>query len=197
MDVSSSVLALILGAPVFVCVAWAVYVSMGRPVIFAQTRTGLDGTPFTMYKFRTMRSGTTAAGDQASDAERLTRVGRFLRASSLDELPGFVNVLRGEMSLVGPRPLLPDYLPLYSARQSIRHCVRPGITGWAQVNGRNLLTWQERLELDAWYVEHRSLVLDLRIIGMTLLHVVRRTGISSPGAATMHRFTGNPPANRA
>jgi len=142
-----------------------------------------------------MRLGAGEPGDQTLDEVRLTRFGRFLRSTSLDELPGFVNVLRGDMSIVGPRPLLPEYLPLYSNRQSTRHEVRPGITGLAQVSGRNLLTWQERLELDAWYVEHRSLGLDLRIIVLTLLQVTRRQGISSRDAVTMHRFTGNAPDN--
>lgn len=195
IDVIGSLVVLSLGAPLFFCIALAVWLTMGRPVIFSQTRSGLFGSPFTLYKFRTMRLGTGEPGNQVSDAVRLTRFGRFLRSTSLDELPGFINVFRGEMSIVGPRPLLPEYLPLYSDRQSSRHKVRPGITGLAQVSGRNLLTWQERLELDALYVEHWSLGLDLRIILLTLLQVTRRQGISSKGSVTMHRFTGNSPDN--
>lgn len=195
IDVIGSLAALSLGAPLYLGIALAVRLTMGRPVIFSQTRSGLFGSTFTLYKFRSMRLGAGEPGDQTLDEVRLTRFGRFLRSTSLDELPGFVNVLRGDMSIVGPRPLLPEYLPLYSNRQSTRHEVRPGITGLAQVSGRNLLTWQERLELDAWYVEHRSLGLDLRIIVLTLLQVTRRQGISSRDAVTMHRFTGNAPDN--
>lgn len=191
LDILGSLTALTLASPIMAIVSLLILATMGRPILFAQTRSGLGGSLFTMYKFRTMRAGPGEAGDQAADAARLTALGRFLRSSSLDEFPGFLNVLRGEMSIVGPRPLLPEYLPLYSARQARRHAVRPGITGWAQINGRNLLSWQERLELDVWYVEHRSLALDFKIIALTALRVVRRSGVSAPGATTMHRFTGN------
>lgn len=191
LDILGSLTALTLASPIMAIVSLLIFATMGRPILFAQTRSGLGGSPFTMYKFRTMRAGPGEAGDQEADAARLTPLGRFLRWSSLDEFPGFLNVLRGEMSIVGPRPLLPEYLPLYSPRQARRHTVRPGITGWAQVNGRNLLSWQERLELDVWYVQHRGLALDLKIIVLTALRVVRRSGVSAPGATTMHRFTGN------
>lgn len=191
LDVGGCVVVLTLAGPLLILLALLIVVTMGRPVLFVQTRSGLGGAPFKLYKLRTMNTGDAATIDHASDAARLTGLGRFLRTTSLDELPGFLNVLRGEMSIVGPRPLLPEYMSLYSSRQARRHSVRPGITGWAQVNGRNLLSWQDRLELDVWYVEHRSLLLDLKIIVLTAIHVVRRTGISAPGVETMHRFTGN------
>lgn len=166
-------------------------VEFGTPVFFRQTRPGLHGRPFTMVKFRTMTSERGPDGELLPDAERLTALGRFLRASSLDELPELWNVLRGEMSMVGPRPLLMEYLPLYSAEQARRHDVRPGITGWAQVNGRNAIEWDERFRLDIWYVEHRSFWLDLRILWLTARKVFAREGISAEGEATMPRFTGN------
>ena len=191
LDILGSLIALTLASPIMAVVSLLILATMGRPILFAQTRSGLGGSSFTMYKFRTMRAGPGEAGDQVADAVRLTPLGGFLRSFSLDELPGFLNVLRGDMSVVGPRPLLPEYLPLYSPRQARRHSVRPGITGWAQVNGRNLLSWQERLELDVWYVEHRSVALDLKIIALTALRIFRRSGVSAPGATTMHRFTGN------
>src|SRR5262249_38970629 len=155
---------------------------MGAPVLFRQQRPGWRGAPFLLYKFRTMREGP------GSDAERLTPLGSALRASSLDELPQLFNVVKGDMSLVGPRPLLMEYLPLYSERQSRRHEVRPGITGWAQVNGRNAVGWQEKFELDVWYVEHRGFGLDLRILWLTLLRAASGEGISHPGEATMEKF---------
>lgn len=165
-----------------VLVAFAIRLTMGSPVLFCQIRPGLDGEPFTLIKFRTMRDGP---GD---DAERITRLGRFLRSTSLDELPELWNVLRGEMSLVGPRPLLMEYLDKYTERQALRHSVRPGITGLAQVSGRNLVDWEDRLELDVQYVEQWSLWLDLKILARTLVTVVRREGISQEGHATMSRF---------
>lgn len=166
---------------------------LGSPVLFRQVRPGLHGRPFMMVKFRTMTDERGANGELLPDAQRLTAFGRFLRASSLDELPELWNVLRGEMSLVGPRPLLMEYLPLYSPEQARRHEVRPGITGWAQVNGRNALSWDERFKLDVWYVDHRSLWLDLRILWLTVRKVIVREGISAQGEATMPRFTGNKP----
>jgi lipopolysaccharide/colanic/teichoic acid biosynthesis glycosyltransferase len=166
---------------------------LGSPVLFRQIRPGLHGRPFTMVKFRTMTDECGADGELLPDARRLTAFGRFLRASSLDELPELWNVLRGEMSLVGPRPLLMEYLPLYSPEQARRHEVRPGITGWAQVNGRNAVSWDERFRLDVWYVDHRSLWLDLRILWLTVRKVIVREGISAQGEATMPRFTGNKP----
>lgn len=164
---------------------------LGRPVLFRQVRPGLLGRPFAMVKFRTMTDARDPHGHLLPDAERLTSFGRFLRASSLDELPELWNVLRGEMSLVGPRPLLLEYLPLYSPGQARRHEVRPGITGWAQINGRNAVSWDERFLLDVWYVDHRSLWLDLKILWLTVRKVVIREGISAQGEATMPRFTGN------
>ncbi len=166
---------------------------LGSPVLFRQVRPGLHGRPFRMVKFRTMTDERGADGELLPDAQRLTSFGRFLRATSLDELPELWNVLRGEMSLVGPRPLLMEYLPLYSPEQARRHEVRPGITGWAQVNGRNALSWEERFKLDIWYVDHRSLWLDLRILWLTVRKVIVREGISAQGEATMPRFMGNKP----
>lgn len=158
--------------------------NMGGPVLFRQIRPGLNHRPFAMLKFRTMRDGPE------TDAERLTRLGRMLRASSLDELPELWNVLKGEMSIVGPRPLLMDYLALYSAKQARRHEVRPGLTGLAQVSGRNAISWRRKFALDVWYVDHRSFILDLKIIGLTIVKILRRSGINANGAATMPRFTG-------
>jgi sugar transferase EpsL len=182
---------LILFAPVMALVAILVVVQMGRPMMFHQKRPGLHATPFTMIKFRTMRNAADAKGIPLSDVERLTGFGKFLRASSLDELPGLWNVLKGDMSLVGPRPLLLEYLPLYSPEQARRHEVKPGLTGWAQVNGRNALTWDEKFKLDVWYVDNRSFVLDIRILVKTLLAVARRQGISNDGHATMPPFRGS------
>jgi sugar transferase EpsL len=181
---------LILLAPLLGAVAILVAVTMGRPVIFRQQRPGLHGDVFTILKFRTMTDATDAHGDPLPDSVRLTPLGRALRRASLDELPELMNVLRGDMSLVGPRPLLTEYLSRYSAEQMRRHDVRPGITGWSQVNGRNTLTWEDRLALDVWYVDNRSLRLDLRILRMTVRYVVKREGISHPGVATMEPFRG-------
>jgi lipopolysaccharide/colanic/teichoic acid biosynthesis glycosyltransferase len=172
-------------------IAALIALRMGAPVLYRQVRPGLGGRPFTLYKFRTMTEARDAGGRELPDAQRLTALGAWLRRWSLDELPQLFNVLRGDMSLVGPRPLLMEYLPLYDERQARRHEVRPGITGWAQVNGRNALTWPERFELDLWYVENRSFLLDLKILGMTLARVIRGEGINQPGAATMERFRGN------
>jgi lipopolysaccharide/colanic/teichoic acid biosynthesis glycosyltransferase len=163
---------------------------MGSPVLFRQTRPGRHGKPFTMIKLRTMRDATDDKGTPLADAERLTQLGRFLRSSSLDELPELWNVLKGEMSLVGPRPLLMDYLPLYSPEQGRRHDVRPGVTGWAQINGRNAINWEQKFALDVWYVDNQSLLLDLRILWLTIRKVIKRDGISATGEATMPRFTG-------
>ena len=171
--------------PLLAVAALGVRIALGSPVLFRQERIGRGDRPFTIFKLRTMRMG------EGTDAERLTPFGRLLRKTSLDELPQFFNVLRGEMSLVGPRPLPSAYLPLYSAEQRRRHEVRPGITGWAQVNGRNAITWKHRFELDVWYVDHRSLWLDLRIVLMTIAAVVTHRGISAEGEATIKAFTGN------
>ena len=172
---------------VLAIVAVVVRIQLGSPVLFRQTRPGLGGRPFTLLKFRTMTEGRPGQ----PDAERMTPFGTWLRGTSLDELPELWNVLRGDMSLVGPRPLLMEYLPLYSAEQARRHEVRPGLTGWAQVNGRNAVSWPERLKMDVWYVDHRSLWLDLRILAMTFGRVLNRRGITADGEATMHKFTGN------
>jgi lipopolysaccharide/colanic/teichoic acid biosynthesis glycosyltransferase len=176
--------ALVALAPVLLAVALAVRADLGRPVLFRQSRPGRFGAPFALLKFRTMRAGA------GSDGERLTRLGRFLRATSLDELPELWNVLRGEMSLVGPRPLLTHYLARYDDEQSRRHAVRPGLTGWAQVNGRNAVDWEERLAMDVWYVDHRSLLLDARIVWKTIFAVLARRGINAPGSDSMPEFRG-------
>ncbi len=190
-DLSIALTLLILLAPLLALLALAVRLKLGRPVLFAQSRPGLHDAPFAFYKFRTMTEARDAAGELLPDAARLTPFGELMRKLSLDELPQLFNVLKGDMSLVGPRPLLMEYLPLYSGRQAQRHAVRPGITGWAQVNGRNALAWEERFELDLWYVEHRSFWLDLRIIALTAWRMLRPQGIAQPGQATMSKFTGS------
>lgn len=192
IDIVGAGLGLLLFSPVLVAVALVCWRVHGRPILFRQTRPGLGGRPFDILKFRTMRAAPAGPLDPRMDGARITPLGRFLRASSLDELPELWNVLRGEMSLVGPRPLMMEYLPLYSAEQARRHDVRPGLTGWAQVNGRNAVDWETRFALDVWYVDHQSLWLDLRIILMTIFAVLRREGISEPGQATMSAFTGSP-----
>lgn len=192
-DVLAAVVALPLLLLPLACTALLVRVRMGSPVLFRQVRPGLRGEPFELVKFRTMLDALDRDGAPRPDAERLTPFGRWLRSTSLDELPALWNVLRGDMSLVGPRPLLMQYLPLYSPREARRNMVRPGIAGWAQVNGRNALTWTQKFELDVWYVENRSFWLDLRILWMTLLVVMRRDGISAQGEATMPPFTGSDP----
>lgn len=188
-DVVASSVLLVLLSPVVICIAVVIRVSMGPPVLFKQVRPGLHGRPFTMYKFRTMNDARDERGNLLPDSERLTRLGRFLRSTSLDELPELINVLKGEMSLVGPRPLLMEYLPLYTQEQARRHEVPPGITGWAQVNGRNAISWKEKFEYDVWYVDNWTLWLDLKILWQTLVAVLRRDGISADGHATMPRLT--------
>ncbi|MEN4829535.1 sugar transferase [Pseudomonas sp. P39-UII1] len=190
IDISASLCALILLSPVMAVVAWNIRKKLGSPVLFRQIRPGLDGKTFEMVKFRTMRDAVDSEGNPLADAERMTAFGSFLRASSLDELPELWNVLKGDMSLVGPRPLLVEYLPLYSPEQRRRHEVRPGVTGWAQVNGRNALGWEEKFALDVWYVDNQSLKLDLKILFMTLKKVVVKEGISAEGNVTMSKFTG-------
>lgn len=194
-DLLLTVPALVVLAPVILVVALLVRARLGSPVLFRQPRPGLGGMPFTMIKFRTMRDAFDTHGRLLPDAERLTDFGRFLRATSLDELPGLWNVVRGDMSLVGPRPLLMAYLPLYSSEQARRHEVRPGITGWAQVSGRNAISWPEKFALDVWYVDNRSLWFDIRILALTVRKVFRREGISAAGDATMPAFTGNEPCS--
>lgn len=177
--------------PVFILLAILIRRDIGAPVLFRQTRPGRHGEPFQMIKFRTMRDLTDANGLPLSDSERLTQLGSFLRSSSLDELPELWNVLRGEMSLVGPRPLLVEYLELYSPEQARRHEVRPGMTGWAQINGRNAISWEKKFALDVWYVDNNCLWLDFKILWLTFCKVAKREGISAPGEATMPKFTGN------
>jgi lipopolysaccharide/colanic/teichoic acid biosynthesis glycosyltransferase len=190
-DIIASLVLLLLLSPVMAIVAIGVLLDVGSPILFRQRRPGLSGAPFTLYKFRTMRGAHAGEPGTHGDAERLTGFGRRLRATSLDELPELWNVLRGEMSLVGPRPLLMRYLPLYSPEQMRRHDVRPGLTGWAQVNGRNALSWEDKFALDVWYVDHRSLMLDLKILLMTVAAVFRRHGISYENSATTHEFRGS------
>jgi len=179
---------LMLAAPLLAFTACLVRTDVGRPILFRQIRPGLNGRPFVMVKFRTMRDLRDSSGQLLSNEARLTRIGRFLRSTSLDELPELWNVLRGDMSLVGPRPLLMEYLPLYTPTQLRRHEVRPGVTGWAQVNGRNTVSWEDRFQMDVWYVDNRTLWLDLRILLLTFVKVLTRSGISEPGRATIERF---------
>ena len=192
LDSVATFLGLVILSPVVVALAVLIRQQMGSPVLFRQTRPGLHGQPFEMIKFRTMRDAVDKDGRPLPDSERLTSLGRWLRATSLDELPELWNVLRGEMSLVGPRPLLMEYLPLYTPAQARRHEVRPGITGWAQVNGRNALSWEEKFALDVWYVDNQSLWVDLKILALTLWKVLKREGISAAGEATMPVFEGAP-----
>ena len=191
LDIIIAAAALVLLSPVLLLLVWQIRRKLGTPVLFRQVRPGRGGIPFVMYKFRTMRDAEDEHGRPLPDAERLTPFGRKLRAASLDELPELWNVLKGDMSLVGPRPLLMEYLPLYNAEQRRRHLVRPGITGWAQVNGRNAISWPEKFRLDVWYVENRSLLLDIKILFLTVKKVLNRSGINSEGEATVTKFTGN------
>ena len=191
LDIIIAAAALVLLSPVLLLLAWQIRRKLGTPVLFRQVRPGRGGIPFVMYKFRTMRDAADENGRPLPDAERLTPFGRKLRAASLDELPELWNVLKGDMSLVGPRPLLMEYLPLYNAEQRRRHLVRPGITGWAQVNGRNAISWPEKFRLDVWYVENRSLLLDIKILFLTVKKVLDRSGINSEGETTAAKFTGN------
>lgn len=190
-DVVASATALLLLSPVIAIIAWQVSRKMGSPVLFSQVRPGLSGKPFKMIKFRTMKDAVDAEGKPLPDSERLTPFGQFLRSSSLDELPELWNVLKGDMSLVGPRPLLMAYLPLYSPEQYRRHEALPGITGWAQINGRNSLGWDEKFKLDVWYVDNQSLWLDIKILFTTVKKVLARDGITAEGEATTYPFTGN------
>jgi lipopolysaccharide/colanic/teichoic acid biosynthesis glycosyltransferase len=190
-DFLSALASLLVLLPVIVVVAILIHHKLGSPVLFRQNRPGLHGKPFKMIKFRTMLDVLDAQGSPLPDSERMTPFGQFLRSSSLDELPGLWNVLTGDMSLVGPRPLLMEYLPLYSKEQYRRHDVRPGVTGWAQVNGRNAISWEEKFKLDVWYVDNRSLWLDLKILLLTVKKVLVRDGISGEGEVTMSKFTGS------
>lgn len=191
MDVLVAGCALVLTAPLLIVLAALVRYRLGTPVLFRQMRPGKGGSSFEMLKFRTMTDARAADGSLLPDAERLTPFGRWLRSTSLDELPELWNVLKGDMSLVGPRPLLMEYLPLYNEHQWRRHEVKPGITGWAQVNGRNAITWEQKFELDIWYVDHQSLSLDIRILVMTVAKVLKRDGITAEGSASVEKFKGN------
>lgn len=190
LDIIVAVTMLIMLCPFIIGIAILVRIKLGRPVVFSQVRPGRHGKPFRMVKFRTMLDAVDARGNPLPDSERMTAFGDVLRSTSLDELPELFNVLRGEMSLVGPRPLLMQYLPLYTAAQARRHDVRPGLTGWAQVNGRNSLSWEDRFALDVWYVDHRTLMLDVRILWLTVRKVLLKEGISAEGEATMPPFLG-------
>lgn len=190
VDRLTAVIALLILSPIMAVMAVIIRVRLGRPVLFRQLRPGLNAEPFELIKFRSMLTTVDPGGRPLPDADRLTPLGQFLRSTSLDEMPQLWNVLRGELSLVGPRPLLMKYLPRYTPRQARRHEVKPGITGWAQVNGRNAISWEEKFELDVWYVEHWSLWLDVKIIALTVLRVLRRDGITSVGHATMPEFKG-------
>ena len=192
IDITVAICALICAAPIVLLVAILVRIKLGSPILFRQRRPGLGGKPFTLLKFRTMLDETDAAGNPLPDDQRLTTFGAFLRKSSLDELPSLWNILVGEMSLVGPRPLLMQYLPLYSPEQSRRHDVRPGLTGWAQVNGRNNISWEDKFRLDVEYVDHISLFFDLKIILLTIKKVLVAEGVSKDGHVTTEAFTGNP-----
>jgi lipopolysaccharide/colanic/teichoic acid biosynthesis glycosyltransferase len=196
LDILVAVCALLLLGPLMLALACLICYIDGKPVLFRQERPGRDGRPFTMLKFRTMSDARTPDGRLLPDGERLTRLGRLLRSTSLDELPEFWNVLRGEMSLVGPRPLLTSYLTRYTPEQARRHEVLPGITGWAQIHGRNAISWERRFQLDVWYVDHWSLGLDLVILWRTLAKVIRREGIHAPGHATVPEFQGEAPRGR-
>ena len=191
-DILGAVLGLLILLPIIVTLAWQVRRKLGSPVLFRQTRPGLHGKPFQLIKFRTMRNAIGLDGRPLPDSERMTSFGSFLRSASLDELPELWNVLKGDMSLVGPRPLLMEYLPLYSLEQARRHELRPGVTGWAQVNGRNALSWEEKFRLDVWYVDNHSFWLDLKILALTVKKVFVREGISAAGEVTMTYFTGSP-----
>lgn len=190
-DVTVSVLAMIVLAPVYAVTAFAVRASVGSPVLFSQKRAGLNGGAFTLYKFRSMSEERDDKGQLLPDRIRLTASGRFLRGTSMDELPELLNVLKGDMSLVGPRPLLMQYLERYSPEQARRHTVKPGITGWALINGRNAITWEEKFKLDVWYVEHQSFWLDIKIILVSIWKILRRDGVSAPNHATMPEFLGD------
>ena len=194
LDIIISLMLLIIFLPVIIAISLLIKVNLGSPVLFSQIRPGLYGRPFRIIKFRTMRDSTNELGDPLDDNVRLSSFGRSLRASSLDELPELWNVIKGEMSLIGPRPLLMEYIPLYTETQMRRHDVKPGITGWAQVNGRNAIEWEEKFKLDIWYVDNQSIWLDIKILLLTIISVFRREGISQDGLATMTKFMGASPA---
>ena len=190
-DILASAIGLLLLSPFIAIIAWQIKRKLGSPALFRQQRPGLNGKAFTMVKFRTMRDAIDKNGKPLPDSERITAFGNFLRSTSLDELPELWNVLKGEMSLVGPRPLLMEYLPLYNQEQMRRHEARPGVTGWAQINGRNAISWEEKFKLDVWYVDNQSFWLDIKILFLTVKKVFIRDGISAEGEATMSKFTGS------
>ena len=190
-DIVVASIAILLLSPLILIIAMLIRVALGRPVFFLQNRPGRRGTPFTVIKFRTMRDACDETGEVLPDAQRMTKFGTFLRSTSLDELPELWNVLKGEMSLVGPRPLLMEYMPLYSPEQARRHEVRPGMTGWAQINGRNSIDWNEKFILDVWYVDNQSFLLDLKILILTVVRVFRRHGITATGSVTAPKFGSN------
>jgi len=196
-DLALTIPGMMVAAPVMLLIGLLVRIYLGKPVLFCQERPGYLGKPFRIHKFRSMTDARDAQGNLLPDAQRLARLGRFLRSSSLDELPELINILRGEMSLVGPRPLLMQYLERYTPEQARRHHALPGMTGWAQVNGRNAISWDDKFRLDVWYVDHWSLGLDVRIIFLTLWKILRREGISQPGHATAEEFMGSPPETGA
>lgn len=191
IDIIGALVGLIVSSPIMLIVSLIIYLTMGRPVFFKQLRPGMNGKPFVIYKFRTMLDLKDKDGNLLPDEKRITAIGRFLRSTTLDELPEFWNVLKGDMSLVGPRPLLMEYLPRYTPEQARRHNVKPGMTGWAQVNGRNAITWEEKFKLDVWYVDNWNIPLDLKIIFLTILKVFKREGVSAEGYATMPEFVGS------
>lgn len=190
-DFSLAFVLVFLFSPIYVVVAFLILIKMGRPILFRQKRPGLHDNIFGIYKFRTMTNDKDLKGELLPDSKRLIGIGKFIRSASLDELPQIFNVLKGEMSFVGPRPLLIEYLPLYNKTQKKRHDVKPGITGWAQVNGRNAISWEEKFELDVWYVENKSFLLDMKILWLTFLKVLKRSDISSETSATMEKFKGS------
>lgn len=190
-DILISIFVICISWPIIIFIGILIRLNLGSPILFMQQRPGLNGVPFNMIKFRSMLDTTDRLGNDLPDVMRLTRFGKFLRSTSLDELPELLNVIVGDMSLVGPRPLLVEYLPLYSDYQARRHEVKPGITGWAQINGRNTLSWPDKFDLDVWYVDNQSLSLDLKIISLTVLKIFKREGVSALGEATMHAFIGN------
>lgn len=194
-DLVLSLFAIIVLLPIFLLLALIIFLFLGSPILFRQVRPGYKGRLFTLYKFRSMNDNKDPLGNLLPDEQRLTALGRFLRSSSFDELPELFNVIKGEMSLVGPRPLLVSYLPLYNDEQARRHDMRPGIAGWAQVNGRNAITWEEKFTLDVWYVDHWSIWLDIKILGMTIWKVIKREGINQPGHATSELFKGSSKGN--
>lgn len=190
-DLTATVIGLLIVSPLFLVISLLSLIKFGSPIIFCQQRPGLDGKSFMIYKFRTMTDECDEDGKLLTDEQRLTSFGKFMRSTSLDELPELINVLKGDMSLVGPRPLLMEYLPLYTPEQARRHAVRPGITGWAQVNGRNAISWDEKFKLDVWYVNNQSLLLDIKILFMTVKKVLVRDGISEDGHVTAQKFKGD------